>query len=346
MPGRKKAGNAILLPSSTKKYRNALIVVTALIGLLPVFSSNTYVQTLGALIMIFSVFAISIDILAGYIGLMAIGQSAFFGFGAYTCGYLLTKQGWPHLPAILMGLLASALLALLFGLVTIKAWDNTFFMITIALVQVIWGMAYKATSITGGENGMSGIKRPRFFGIDFRNSVNFYYLLFITMVVVIFLAYRFVNSPFGLTVHGVRESRKRMRSLGYNIYVHKLVTYVFAGTLSGLAGVMYCLFNRFVNHSDINTMASSTAFLMTLLGGAGTLVGPMIGAIVITILKNVISSMTDRWTMVMGTLYILVVMLSPRGVVGAYEQIKRKIYKGKEVKTEETITQEAELKQL
>jgi branched-chain amino acid transport system permease protein len=332
MLNQKSEKNTIILPTSARKYRTGLIIMTLLIGLLPLFSSNSYIHTLGSLIMIFSVFAISIDILTGYIGLLAIGQSAFFGFGAYTCGYLLTKLHWQFVPAILMGLLMAGLLSLIFGLITIKAWDNTFFMITIALVQLIWGFAYKATAITGGENGMSGIKRPDFFGINFRNSVNFYYLLFIVMVIVIIIAYRFVNSPFGLTVHGIRESRKRMRSLGYNIYVHKLITYVFAGVLSGLAGVMYCLFNRFVNHSDINTMASSTAFLMTLLGGTGSLVGAMIGSTVIIILKNVISSMTDRWTMVMGMLYILVVMLSPGGFVGTYQIIKQKIQEKRRLK--------------
>ena len=317
----------IVLPTSTRKNRTGLILMTVLIGLLPLFSTNAYIHTLGSLVMIFSVFAISIDILTGYIGLLAIGQSAFFGFGAYTCGYCLTKLHWDFVPSVLMGLLLAGLLSLVFGLITIKTWDNTFFMITIALVQLIWGIAYKATTITGGENGMSGIKRPKFFGINFSNSVNFYYLLFIVMVLVIIVAYRFVNSPFGLTVHGIRESRKRMRSLGYNIYAHKLITYVFAGLLSGLAGIMYCLFNRFVSHSDINTMASSTAFLMTLLGGAGSLVGAMIGATIIIILKNVISSMTDRWTMVMGVLYILVVMLSPGGVVGTYRNLVGKIHK-------------------
>jgi branched-chain amino acid transport system permease protein len=322
--------DGILIPTSARKYRTGLIVMTLIIGALPLVAKNPYIHTLGSLVMIFSVYAISIDILTGYFGLLAIGQSAFFGFGAYTCGYLLTKMNWDFVPAILMGLLMSGLLALIFGLITIKTWDNTFFMITIALVQLIWGIAYKATTITGGENGMGGIKRPHFFGINFSNSVNFYYLLFIVMVLVIIISYRFVNSPFGLTVHGIRESRKRMRALGYNIYMHKLITYIFAGLLSGLAGIMYCLFNRFVSHSDINTMASSMAFLMTLLGGAGSLVGAMIGSTIIIVLRNVISSLTDRWTMVMGVLYILVVMLSPGGVVGTYQNVIRRVRKRRE----------------
>lgn len=329
---RSRTPDSIVLPTSARKYRTGLIVMTLIIGVLPLVAKNSYIHTLGSLVMIFSVYAISIDILAGYMGLLAIGQSAFFGTGAYTCGYLLTKMHWDYGPAILMGLAMAGLLALVFGLITIKTWDNTFFMITIALVQLIWGIAYKATTITGGENGMSGIKRPKFFGINFSNSENFYYLLFAVMILVIFIAYRFVNSPFGLTVHGIRESRKRMRALGYDIYKHKLITYLFAGLLSGLAGIMYCLFNRFVSHTDINTMASSTAFLMTLLGGAGSLVGAMIGSTIIIILKNVISSLTDRWTMIMGVLYIMVVMLSPGGVVGTYHNLIEKHQKRKERK--------------
>lgn len=314
-PGRR------VLPTSTTRYLPALIIISGLIGLIPQIFSNAYIHTLGSLIMIYGVLAISIDILAGYIGLLALGQSAFFGFGAYTCGYLLTACKWPHEWAILVALIASGILALLFGLITLKTWGNTFFMITIALVQVIWGLAFKLTPITGGDNGMGGIRRPTFFGIKFANSINFYYLLFAVFILVIFLAYRFVNSPFGLTMHGLRENRRRMRALGYNIYAHKLTAYVFAGLLAGLSGIMYALFNRFVSPSDITTMASSTAFLMALLGGCGTLVGPIIGSIIITLLKNYISSYTARWTMVMGGLYVLVVMLSPGGVVGAYHTI-------------------------
>lgn len=322
MKWRKK--ETVYLPSSTKRYAPLMVICAGVLFILPLITDHTYYLGLGCLIMIYSTLAMSVDLLSGYMGLSSLGQAGFFGFAAYAAGYFSATMGISHLVSIVLSLLCTTLLAMVFGLVTNKAWGNTFMMVSMALGLCIWGLAYKMTTVTGGEMGLLGITRPEFFGIKFTKITPFFYLTFTVFVLVMLFVYKYVNSPFGLTIKGIKQSPVRMSALGFDIYRHKYIAYVISGVLAGIAGIMYCFYMRFVSPTDCNTVMSSKAFLMAMVGGAGTLGGSIIGATIIVILENVISSYTERWTMVMGLLYIITVMASPGGIIGFYNAVKFK----------------------
>ena len=318
----RSAKNQILLPSSSQKYVRLLMIVVALIGIIPAFTQNAYILTIFSLIMIYGVLAMSLDVLTGYMGLSSLGHAGYFGVGAYTVAYLTTAHQVDSGLAILAAIGLSALVSMLFGLLTLKVWDVTFQMVNMALCMVIWGLAMKLTRITNGEVGITGVPRPTLFGFTFQSSVSYYYLLFAIFLLVVIGLYHVVNSFFGLTCLGIKQSPQRMKALGYNIYKHKYVMFVISGTIAGIAGIMLVMFNGVVSPTDANTTMSSKAFLMTLVGGTGTLVGPVFGASLIVLLENVISAITQRWTMILGAIYVFTVMFSPRGIMGIADKIR------------------------
>ena len=323
------------LASGTERYLKLIAISIGVVAVIPAFTQSTYLLTLLCYIMIYSMLALSIDLLCGFMGLGSLGHAGFFGAAAYCCGYLNSKLQWGLLPCVLATLAFVILLAMLFGLLTSRTWGVTFMMVNLALSQIIWGVAVKWTDVTGGDNGMVGITRPTLFGIDLNNNVVFYYFLFAVFALMFFLVYRLVNSPFGMGIQGVRQSPKRMKALGVDVLKYKFITFVISGTLAGVAGMMFCLFNCFVSPPNINTQASSKAFLMSLVGGKGTLGGSIIGAGIVVILENFISAYTARWQMALGVLYVLTVTLSPNGVIGIFRKI-RETYQKRKAKLSES----------
>lgn len=311
------------LPNSTQKYLPLIVILTAIIGIIPLFFKNPYILTLFSLIMIYGMLALSIDLLCGYLGLGSLGHAGFFGAAAYCCGYLSSKLMWGFVPTVLGTLLFTVALTALFGFLTVKTWGVTFMMVNLALSQIIWGLSLKLTSITNGDNGLMGIVRPQIFGIPLDDNVTFYYFIFVVFLLLLVFVYKLVNSPFGMTVMGIRQSPKRMQALGFNVNKHKYITFVISGVMAGVAGMMYVWFNRFVSPNNCSTMASSKALLMSLVGGKGTLGGAILGSGIVVFLENIISTMTERWQMILGILYIITVTCSPFGMVG----ITRNLYK-------------------
>lgn len=318
----KQKKSNIFLPSSTAKYRTLIFGLTIVFILVPIFTDSRYILTIFSLILIYGILAMSIDLLAGYMGLASLGQAAFFGVGAYSIAYMLTKTSIPFEAALLFSLLITAFVGVIFGLLVLKTWGTTFLMVNMALAQIIWGFSMKLNSITGGEAGITGIPRPTILGISFKKSTAIYYLLVASFVLVIFLLYRLVNSPFGLVIIGMKQSRKRMGAIGFNNYKYKLIGYVVSATIAGFAGALFALFNQFVSPPDVSTLASSKAFLMAMLGGTGTLVGSMFGSAAVVFLQNYISTITDRWNSILGILYIVVVMCSPGGFMSFFRKAK------------------------
>lgn len=315
----------IVLLSKTKAI--PLIVICALLGLLPfVFSDENYIIRLGSLIMCFSLLAVSIDLLTGYMGLSAYGNAGFFGVAAYVAGWFTKNTQLPFILIFLIAIAGTALVAFLFGFICRRIWGTTFLIVNLTLGQCIWGLAFRMSKITGGEMGISGISRPKtVFGLPTGTPFQYYLFIFVVFVAVIFLVYRLVNSPFGLTILGIRQSRKRMSALGYNVILHKHITYVISGTIAGIGGVLYVYLINFVSPNLTNSMMMSKAFLMSLVGGIGTISGGVIGAAIIVITENLVSAVTERWCMILGLLYIFVAVVSPRGVIGLVRDAKEKI---------------------
>jgi len=217
-----------------------------------------------------------------------------------------------------MGVLAAALTAALFGLLAIRATGAYFLIITLALGQVIWGLAYRWVSLTGGDNGLRGIARPLLgFGLNLGRIQEFYYFVLAVTAVMTGLMYLLVRSPVGLSLRGIRESESRMRVLGYDVFFHKYLIFVIAGLFCGVGGVLYAYYNSFISPADVHLVASANALLMVILGGTGTLFGPLIGSALLVFLQNLLSGVTQRWLTVLGAVLVLSVLYAPLGIVGA-----------------------------
>ena len=182
--------------------------------------------------------------------------------------------------------------------------------------MVIWGLAFRWVSMTAGDNGISGIPRPDLGeAISMWDEITFYYFVLGVYVAVFLLIFLFLRSPFGQSLKGIRESESRMKNLGYNTWLHKYLSYVVAGIFSGISGILWAYYNGFVSPSDVEITASFEAFLMVILGGPGTLVGPALGAGIIIFLQNFLSAFTERWLIVIGAIYILTILYLPQGIM-------------------------------
>lgn len=286
----------------------------ALILLLPFLFSNYYV---GLVIQIFimAIFAMSLDILVGHTGLPSMGHAAYYGVAAYATGFLClagVKNFWF---VIVFGMGLGGLTAAFFGLLAIRARGPYFMLITLALSQVLWGIAFKWRSITRGDDGIPGIGRPEIgMGIDLKPDFYFYYFTFAIFLIVLVVLFILFNSPFGHTLRGIRESESRMKALGYNVWLYKYLGFIFAGVFAGISGVLWVYYSGFVNPSYFGVDLSVKALLMLILGGSGSLFGPSIGAGIIVLLENLVSGFTERWSLVLGIVYVTVIMLFTEGI--------------------------------
>jgi branched-chain amino acid transport system permease protein len=183
--------------------------------------------------------------------------------------------------------------------------------------MIVWGVCQRWTSVTGGENGLRGSARPAVLA----DPTVFYYAVFAIGLAAAWLMWRFVSSPFGLSLRGIRESESRMRSLGYDTSLHLTIGFVFSGLMAGLSGVLYAYFNSFVSPSSVALVQSVKGLLMAIVGGVGTLFGSVVGAAVIILLENVVSSFTERWSMVLGGLFVLTMIFAPEGIVGTLREL-------------------------
>jgi branched-chain amino acid transport system permease protein len=295
----------------------AFFLLTILVlALLPDFLS-TYYLGLVIEILIFGVFAMSLDLLIGYAGMASLGHAAYFGVGAYGVGLLAIRLHWSVWSALPAALIIVALVATLFGFLALRTRGSYFLMITLALSQVAWGVAFGWHSLTGGDDGLPNVPRPE-LAADWSlvGDRSFYFFILLLVGVAVLLLTRVVASPFGFALRGIRESETRMQALGYNVWRYKFVAFIVAAVFAGLAGALYAYYNRFVSPDYLGVFRSAEVLLMVILGGAGTLIGPAIGAAVIVLLENVISAYTERWLIVIGTIYILVALFAPNGIVG------------------------------
>jgi branched-chain amino acid transport system permease protein len=297
--------------------RAALAAVGVLLVAVPPFLP-AYPLTLLNQALIFAIFAMSLDLLLGYTGLPSLGHAAYFGVAAYVVAIFATEFRLGFWTILAMAIAAAVATAAVFGLIAIRAVGTYFLMITLALGMVVWGLAFRWVSVTKGDNGISGVPRPS-LGLPwaFTDQTAFYYLTLVTFAIAFALLWRIVSSPFGMSLKGIRESERRMRSLGYNVWLHKYVAFILAAAFAGLAGVFWAYYNGFVSPVEIQLVTSVETLLMVALGGPGTLVGPVLGAGVIVFLKNFVSVYTKRWLLILGGVYIGVILFAPQGILGA-----------------------------
>ena len=280
----------------------------------PLLFSSYWVGLLTQMV-ILAILAMSLDILLGYTGLPSLGHAAFFGVAAYAVGVLATTYSAGFWTCVVGGLLIGTLLSAAFGLILSHVRDVYFLMITLALGMILWGLSFRWIPVTGGDNGISGIPSlAAHTGLPLEGPVAFYYVALIVFVVCAALMALIVRSPFGLALRGIRENEGRMKSLGFNTWLHCYLSYVIAGAFASVAGVVWAYYNGFVSPTYLDLTASSELFLMVTLGGPATLVGPVLGAAAIVLLKNVMSAYTARWLFILGVVYIVAILAAPKGV--------------------------------
>lgn len=302
--------------------------------LVPFFLSIYYVNILSE-ILILSVFAVSLNILVGQTGLVSLGHAAFFGAGAYATGLAALKFSTNIFITIGIGLIFALLLALIIGLLSTKAHGFYFLMLTLACSQIFYSIVYQWTNVTGGSNGLSGIAPVDVVGgLRLSNQVFVYYFILVVIAILLFILSRFLHSPLGTVFIGIKENEERMKSIGYNTALYKNISFLIAGTIGGLAGCLYVVFNGFISPNDVYWTASGSVLIMVLIGGVGTLWGPVIGAAFIVILETIISSYTENWMMIIGAAFILFVIFAPNGIVGIFNSLKRTFFKRQKLEHE------------
>jgi branched-chain amino acid transport system permease protein len=304
-----------------------LIVVVALAAVaLLVPHTTSFIILLATRALAFSILVMSLDLLLGFTGLASLGQAAYLGVGAYLTAILAARYqvglGYDFWLVVAFGMLGAAALAALFGLLATRATGVYFLMITLALGQCVWGLAYRWNSLTGGDNGINLEHRPK-FGIDLANQVTFFYVVFGFFAVSLLVLYTIVRSPFGRSLVGIREREPRMKILGYNTWLHKYIAFIIAGAFGGLSGVLWAHTAGIVSPENVVLTTSVDALLMAVLGGAGTLVGGIIGASVVLFIREYLSTLVHWWQYVLGGVYVLVILYLPGGLMSIPERIRQ-----------------------
>ena len=248
-------------------------------------------------------------------GLTSLGHAAFLGFSAYVSAWLFLKAGWSHEQIVPVALGTTLLLACVFGWISLRATGLGFLMLTLALSQVLWGVAYRWVSVTDGDNGMRGLTRPSPFGLDLEDPMLFYYFALGVCLVALFLIIRFVRSPFGAAVRGTRDQARRMSTLGYDVWTIRWLVYVYAAFWAAVAGLLYIYYHKYIHPTSLSLTSSAEGLLAVIAGGSGTLVGPIVGAAIVVLLKNYVSAYVERWNMLLGFVFVFIVIFMPEGLV-------------------------------
>ena len=311
-----------------------LAAVLVVLLILPRYISEYYTN-LTIKIYIMALLACSFNLLLGYTGLLSFGQAAYFAVGAYACALILKMVVTSVVVAIPVAVLISAIAALFFGYFCVRLTEIYFSMLTLAFGQIIYTIAFKWESLTGGDNGLAGIPSPPLhlglLTIDLSNAYHYYYFALALILAAVVVLYLIVNSPFGATLKAIRDNPERASFTGQNVRLFQLISFVLAGTFSGLAGAIFATFEKFVSPELTYWSKSAAIVLVSILGGIYTFVGPMVGSAVMILLEDYISTYTSYWSIFLGTILIIFVIFMPDGIVGRANRILYRIRFRKQV---------------
>lgn len=267
-------------------------------------------------ILLWGLCAVGFDLLFAFAGLLSFGQAAYWGAAAYVTGVLISKFGVVGWAGFLVGVVASTMVAALFSLIIARKKGIYFSMITFAFAQIVYFAVNQLAPWTGGEDGLHDVVRGRLLGIELQDDRVFYYLALAIVAAMLLFVFRVLKSPFGVSLTGARENERRMQSVGYDVYRIRVLAYTLSGFIISVAGALYVLNHQFVSLEAVYWRASGEPVMMTLLGGAGTIYGPMIGAAVVLIIRNMLSTVTDSGSLILGCLFVVIVLVFRRGVLG------------------------------
>jgi branched-chain amino acid transport system permease protein len=271
----------------------------------------------------FALFACAFNLLIGYVGLASFGHALFFGWASYVAAYAAKTWGWPPELALIAGIAVAAVLGVIAGGLAIRRQGIYFAMITLALSQMMYFFALEA-KFTGGEDGIQGVPRGRLFGLfDLSHEMTMYVFVLVVFLAGFLLIYRIINSPFGEVLKAIRENEQRAISLGYMTDRYKLVAFVLSATLAGLAGGMNALVFQLASLTDVHWTMSGDVLLMTLLGGLGTVFGPVVGAFIVISMQNYLAPFGQWVLVIQGVIFVICVLLFRRGIVGEIARLLR-----------------------
>jgi branched-chain amino acid transport system permease protein len=296
----------------------ALVAASLLIP--PFFAGDFYVN-LASQILIAAIFALSLNLLVGFGGMTSLGHASYLGVAAYISALLTTRYGLSHGPAAVISLAGTTAMAAFFGIIALRATGLGFLMITLALSQVLWGLAYRMSNVTNGDNGIAGLTRPMPFGVSIDSAVSFYWFALIVATFAFVMMTIFVSSAFGSALKGVRDQSRRMAALGFNPWMIRWITFIYAGFWGGVSGLLYVYYNKYIHPTSLSTTSSAEALLGVIAGGSGTLGGPAVGAALVLLLKNYVSAYLERWNMLLGLVFLFIVLVMPTGIVPGFSRL-------------------------
>lgn len=305
----------------------AAALFAALLVLLPSFAGEFYVN-LASQVLIAAVFALSLNLLVGFGGMTSLGHASFLGVAAYISALMTSRYGWGHGTAAIVSIAGTTLVAAFFGVIALRATGLGFLMITLALSQVLWGLAYRMSNVTNGDNGLAGLTRPAPFGISLDGVDSFYWFaLGVTMLAYLTMAV-FVSSSFGSSLKGVRDQPRRMAALGFNPWMIRWIAFIYAGFWAGISGLLFVYYNKYIHPSSLSITSSAEALLGVIAGGSGTLGGPVVGAALVLLLKNYASAYVERWNILLGLVFLFIVLVMPTGIVPGVSKLVARLRRG------------------
>jgi branched-chain amino acid transport system permease protein len=309
----------------TNSLRIVVGALAVLIALAIPLTLSTFYINLATKILIFALFAMSLDVLLGYVGLPSLGHSAFFGVAAYGAGILAVRSGLDPWLSLCCAVLIGTALGALLGFLSLRLRGSYFLMITLAFAQVLWAIALGWREMTGGDDGLANV--PPLVS-SWPGLIDHTQLLYFVVASIVglstFIMFLIVRSPFGYSLIGIRDNETRMLALGYNVWLYKYFAFILSAAFASLAGALYTFYNLFVGLDSLSVVRSAEVLLMVIVGGAGTLFGPALGAAVLILLEYVIASYTKHWLLCLGIVYVLATLYAPSGLVGLLQQLRKK----------------------
>lgn len=294
--------------------RIALAVALVALATLPLWIGNSFYVNVSTQILIYAIFALGLNVLVGYAGLVTLGHAGLFGVAAYTAG-LLIAAGHGQLIVALGACAMTVVAAAIFAVLSLRGTGLGFVMITVALGEICYGLAFRWISVTNGDNGITINVRPEPFGLSLASPQAFYWATLVVFLVTVASLAVFVASPFGAALRGTRDQPRRMTALGYNVWLTRFLAFLFSGFWSAVAGLLYLYYNQFISPEAVSLGSSAEALLMVIAGGTGTLLGPIVGAGLVVIIKDVVSAYISRWNFMLGLIFVLIVVFMPEGLV-------------------------------
>jgi branched-chain amino acid transport system permease protein len=315
----------------------ALIVAFLALVTVPYWMPGVYYVNVASQILFYAVFALGLNVLVGYGGLVSLGHAGLFGISAYATGYML-QLGYGHSVAILVALVVGVASMALFAVLSLRSTGIGFIMITLALGEILWGLAYRWISLTGGDNGINVPTRPSPFGYSMSSPTTFYYTTLAVFLLAVGVVAIFARSPFGAALMGTRDQPRRMTALGYHVLAIRFWACLFSGLLTSVAGILFVYYTQFISPQTLALTSSAEVLLMVISGGPGTLLGPIVGAGLVVVVKTVVSGFIERWNFLLGAIFVAIVILMPEGLVPGSARLWRLAFgkRGAPAKTEPT----------